>query len=460
MSIDPLDGPAAGLKESLAAAIDHDAAHIAAVGDDIFAHPELAYQEFRTADVVARELRALGLPVEEGLARTGVRARVVGSRPGPVVCVLAELDALHAPEHPAADPGTGAAHACGHNAQVAHLVGVARAMTERAAAGELAGEVVFFAVPAEEYSDIGRPGVSDVEFPGGKQELIRLGCFDGVGLALMAHASGVPEVAPAAPGAGRPTAALGMDWQYTGFTTRRAVFHGRSAHASSAAGHGVDASAAARIALHAIDAQRGTFAEDVRVHPVLRAHPASLNVIADQATVDTLIRGRSARSIADAERRVDRALRAGALAVGAVVELTSAPGFLPLAVDRTLGGLFRRNALVLAGDAGWAEHDFSAASTDAGDLSHLMPVMHATHGGCAGVNHSARFRVVDPVRAYVQPAKALAWTVVDLLHGDAAAARDAIAGYRPRHTRAGYVDAMRATTRRARYPEAAEPWTC
>ncbi|BCB84809.1 amidohydrolase [Phytohabitans suffuscus] len=455
MSVDPLDGPAAGLKESLAAAVDRDAARLAGVGDDIFAHPELAYQEFRTADVVARELRALGLPVEEGLARTGVRARLRGARPGPAVCVLAELDALHAPDHPAADPSTGAAHACGHNAQVAHLVGVARALTERAAAGWLAGDVVFFAVPAEEYSEIGRPGVPDVEFPGGKQELIRLGCFDGVGLALMAHATGTPEPAPG----GEPSASFGMAWHYTGFATRRARFRGRSAHASSAPGHGVDSLSAARVALHAIDAQREAFAEDVRVHPVLRPQPGSLNVIAEQTTVDILIRGRTSQSIADAERRVDRSLRAGALAVGAAVELSSAPGFLPLDVDRTLGGLFRRNALALAGEAGWAEHDFSAASTDAGDLSHLMPVMHATHGGCAGVNHSARFRVVDPVQAYVQPAKAIAWTVVDLLHGDAATARAAIAGHRPRHTRTGYVDAVRATARHTHCVEdVGEPW--
>lgn len=436
------------LKAAIAAAIDRDAVRLTALGEDIFTHPELAYQEFRTADVVARELRRLGLAVEEGLARTGVRARLPGRGGGPTVCVLAELDAIYTPGHPAADPVTGAAHSCGHHAQVAHLVGVARALT-RLAAGELGGDVLFFAVPAEEYSDIDRPDIPDVEFPGGKQELIRLGCFDGVDLAMMAHAVGTGE-----PGGGSaPAGALGMTWQYTGFATRRATFHGRAAHASTAAGHGIDALSAVRIALHAVDTQRASFADDVRVHSVLREHHGTLNVVAEQAKVDIVIRGRTPASIAEAGRRVDRALRAGAFAVGAGVEFTTVPGFEPLAVDRALGGVFRANAVRLTGAGGWSEDEFSAASTDAGDLSTLLPVLHATHGGFAGVNHSAAFRIVDPTQAYVRPAIALAWTVVDLLAGEAGTARDAIAGYRPRYTRSGYVDALRAVARRRRYPQ-------
>ncbi|MFY1634972.1 hypothetical protein ACN27F_17150 [Solwaraspora sp. WMMB335] len=451
------------LKAAIAAAIEQDARRLTAVGEDIYAHPELAYHEFRTADVVARELRRLGLTVEEGLARTGVRARLRGRGHGPTVCVLAELDAIRTPGHPAADPITDAAHSCGHHAQVAHLVGVAGALTELVA-GELAGDVLFFAVPAEEYSDIDRAGAADVEFPGGKQELIRLGCFDGVDLAMMAHALGTGELSddgrpPSRAGDGSgPAGALGMTWRYTGFAIRRAIFRGRAAHASTAPGHGIDALGAARIALHAIDTQRESFADGVRVHPVLRAHHGTLNVVADQAAVDVVIRGRTQASIVDAGQRVDRALRAGAFAVGAGVELTTAPGYQPLSVDRTLGGIFRANAVRLAGAGGWSEAEFSAASTDAGDLSTLLPVLHATHGGCAGVNHSASFRIVDPVQAYVQPAVALAWTVVDLLGGNADAAHGAVAAYRPRYTRSGYVETLRTLARRRRYPQpSAEP---
>ncbi|QOC90130.1 amidohydrolase [Micromonospora craniellae] len=392
------------MKDRLAALIDGDAAHLIGIGEDIFAHPELAWQEHRTADLVAGQLRALGLPVTEGLAGTGVRAELVGAGSGPTVCVLAELDAIRVPGHPAADPATGAAHACGHNAQVAHLVGVARAFVAADLAGKLNGRVVFFAVPAEEYLDI-RFTVDDrSRFPGGKQELIRLGHFDDIDAAMMVHAVGDTRATP-----------LGMTWQHTGFTPLRAEFAGYSAHAASAAGDGVDAMAAARVALHALDAQREAFADHVRVHPVLRTGDPALNVIADHATVDTLIRGLTPNAISQARTRVERSMRAGALALGAGLTVTVGPGYRPLTVDRGLGEVFRRQAIALTGAANWTETPVTTASTDAGDLSALIPVLHPTHGGCVGANHSAQFRVTDPYVAYVLPAKALAWTIVELL---------------------------------------------
>jgi amidohydrolase len=426
------------LKARLAALIDADTARLIALGEDVFAHPELAFREFRTADRVAAELRSLGPTVTEGLAATGVRARLRGSRPGPTVCVLAELDAVRVPGHPRADPATGAAHACGHHAQVAHLIGVARALVAADAAAELAGEVVFFAVPAEEYVDIdfsrAARAAGRTEFPGGKQELIRLGEFAGIDLAMMVHAVGAPDATD-----------LGMTWRHTGFLAKRAEFTGRAAHAAAAPQHGVNALSAALVAMHAIDAQRETFADHVRVHPVVLPREATLNVIADHVTVDMLIRGVTGADIAAAEVRVDRSLRAGALALGASVRIATLPGYRPLPVDRSLGAVFRRNAIALAGEDGWSEEALSTASTDAGDLATLMPVLHPTHGGCAGANHSAAFRVVDPVRAYVQPAKALAWTLVDVL----STARSSADGRLSTH---GYVASVRATARTETFP--------
>src|SRR4029077_5206396 len=99
-------------------------------------------------------LAGLGLPPRAGRARPGVKPRLRGPRPGPTVCVLGELDGLPVPEHPRADPATGVVHACGHNAQLTHLLGVATALVQADAMRDLAGDVVFFAVPAEEYVDL------------------------------------------------------------------------------------------------------------------------------------------------------------------------------------------------------------------------------------------------------------------------------------------------------------------
>src|SRR5919201_4142440 len=144
----------AELKAALAGSLDRARDELAQFGEDIFSHAELGFREERTANLVVEKLRHLGLRPLEGLALTGEKARLRGARPGPTVCVMGELDGLPVPDHPRAGPATGVVHACGHNAQLAHLVGLARALVETNAMEQLAGDVVLFAVPAEEYVDL------------------------------------------------------------------------------------------------------------------------------------------------------------------------------------------------------------------------------------------------------------------------------------------------------------------
>ena len=436
----------AAIKDELYAAIDRHADSLCRFGTDIFAHPELGFREERTATQVAQALRALALEVDEGLARTGVRATLRGARPGPTVAVIGELDALPVPGHPQADRSTGAAHACGHNAQLAHLLGVATALVTADAARYLAGTVVFLAVPAEEYVDLTwraeQAQRGSIEFLGGKPELVRLGAFDGIDLALMVHASGNAGDAP-----------LSMLWEYNGFIAKRIRFIGRPAHAAIAPFRGINALAAARVALQAIDAQRDTFRDEdhVRVHPIVTHGGDAVNVVPHEVRVETFVRGASLAAIFDAAEKVDRSMRAGALALGAEVEIQTLPGYFPLCVDRNLGSLFRENAIALTGAGGWDEGPVCAACTDAGDLSHIMPVLHPNHGGCAGYNHTADFRIVDQHAAYVTPAKALVATVADLLCDDGRDARAAIDAFVPKLTREGYLARMRELTRTERF---------
>jgi metal-dependent amidase/aminoacylase/carboxypeptidase family protein len=177
-------------------------------------------------------------------------------------------------------------------------------------------------------------------------------------------------------------------------------------------------------------------------------------VVPADVRLETFVRGATYAAIVDAGAKVDRALRAGALAVGAAVEIETLPGYMPLFVDTALGALFKDNALMLVGDAGWAEMGPIAASTDAGDLSHVLPVLHPSHGGCVGTNHAADFEIQDPDVAYVTPAKAMAWTIVDLLSDDAAHAQRVLHNFQPRLTRETYLTHMRGLARTERYPPA------
>src|SRR3989338_2195096 len=135
--------------------IDRRGEEIIGLGEQIRRHPELGFKEVKTARLVEETYAKLGLTPRAGLALTGVRADVAGrAGAGPTFAVLGELDALVVAGHPEGDPQTGAAHACGHDAQVAGLLGAAMGLLDAGAFEHLAGRVVFFAVPAAEDGDI------------------------------------------------------------------------------------------------------------------------------------------------------------------------------------------------------------------------------------------------------------------------------------------------------------------
>src|SRR5256886_4693866 len=184
-------------------AIDRRRDEIIALGEQIRRHPELGFKEFKTSRIVEDTLAKLGLSPRSGLALTGVRADLAGrAGDGRTFALLGELDALVVAGHPDADPATGAAHACGHNAQIAGLLGAAMGLIDARAAAHLAGRLVFFAVPAEEYGDIewrvSQARAGKLEFLGGKPELLRLGHFDDVDLPMMIHTTARPEAGKAA----------------------------------------------------------------------------------------------------------------------------------------------------------------------------------------------------------------------------------------------------------------------
>src|SRR5690606_10877181 len=134
---------------------------------DFHQHPELSNREQRTGQVIARELAKMGLEPRTGIAGHGVVAVLKGGRPGPRIALRADMDALPVTERndlPFASKATGeyrgqkvgVMHACGHDAHMAILLGVARALVDRRA--QLPGEVMFVFQPAEEGAPPGEQG--------------------------------------------------------------------------------------------------------------------------------------------------------------------------------------------------------------------------------------------------------------------------------------------------------------
>ncbi len=169
-------------------AIDGAARDLITDAKTVYSTPETGFNEHKTAAYVQQRLQSLGFVVETGIARTGMKAVLRGAKPGPTVAVIAELDAQRVPTHPGADAESGAAHACGHHAQIGSMLGVATALSAPELRNALSGNVAFIVTPAEEFIDIQERlalrASGEIEFLSGKQEMIRLGTFDDVDMAM------------------------------------------------------------------------------------------------------------------------------------------------------------------------------------------------------------------------------------------------------------------------------------
>jgi len=435
------------LKQQVLTAIDRRAEDIIGLGEQIRRHPELGFKEFKTAKVVEETLGKLGLSPKGGLAITGVRGDLRGQAgDGPTFAMLGELDALVVAGHPEADPATGAAHACGHNAQIAGLLGAAMGLVDTKAAQHLAGRLVFFAVPAEEYGDVewrvSQARAGKLEFLGGKPELMRLGHFDDVELSMMIHGTSRPEDGKA-----------GVPTSNNGCIVKTVRYIGKAAHAGGAPHMGVNALYAAQIALMGINAIRETFRDEdtIRVHPIITHGGSQVNVIPGDVRLETYVRGRTVDAIMAANTRVDRALRAGALALGAKVEIETLPGYMPMECDRTMAGLFKATMAKLVGEEHFREIPHRTGSTDMGDLSQVMPILHPYIGGARGSGHGADYEIVDKPLMYVTPAKALASMAIDLLYDGASGAKQVLKTAKPPMTREQYLSFQRSVAKREVY---------
>ena len=395
--------------EKIINAIDKNKEAIIECGEYILNNPELGFKEFKTSKYVKDEFEKLGIEYEENLAVTGVKG-VIGKKDAKInVCLIGELDAVKCYEHPKADAKTGAAHVCGHNAQIASLIGAAYGIVKSGVLDELDGKITFFAVPAEEFVELEyrqslvNKGI--ITYMSGKQELIHIGAFDDVDMAIMIHSH-----------AQTPEYKIFINGSSLGFESKKITFIGKAAHGSEPF-NGVNAMNAAMLALMGINANRETFKDEdrVRIHPIITNGGDLVNVIPDKAVIETYVRGAKKEAIDDAAKKVDAAANAGAMAIGAECVIENIQGYKPLIQNEILSDVFEKNALLFTDKENIYHNINMTGSTDMGDLGYIMPVIQPTMGGFEGALHSKNFNITDPENVYVTASKILALTVYDLL---------------------------------------------
>lgn len=424
--------------------IDTKREELIRLGSDLFHHGERGFAEYKTAERMSSLLKEIGkstlgtesaLEIREGLAGTGIKASI-GPGIGPNIAVICELDGIHCPEHPQAAK-SGMSHACGHNVQMTAMAGAAFALCEPEVLSALNGRVTFFCVPAEEYLGVevrdSLHAAGILSHSGGKAELICRGEFDDIDIALTSHVHMLPYQ--------NADLAVGNN-ACSGFIGKTIVIRGKAAHAAIAPHEGINALNAAALGLTALGMVRETFREEdyIRVHPILKKGGAAVNVVPEEAVVDMMVRGKTIEAIEETSKKVDRAFQGAAYALGADIKIRDSKGYLPV-IERTADRVMLEAARLLKGVRTVAVTSGlqNTASTDVGDLTHLLPVLNVTCGGTKGVLHSKDFQITDPDTAYLATAKVMALTVYKLLKNQAYEAIQIKKEFRPVFTRDEYI---------------------
>ncbi len=415
--------------------IDQQAEKIISCVESIAQEAELGYKEFKTAEKVAAFFDFLGMPHRDGLAITGIKAQI---GQGPInIAVLGELDAVICADHPLADCKTGAAHACGHNLQIGVMLSVAAGMNHPEILKNLGGRISFIATPAEEYVELTYRNTlreqGKIKYLGGKQELIGIGEFDDVDISMMIHSQ-----------KNAPNDFIAIGKSSNGFIGKSVRYTGKVSHAGEAPENGINALNAAMLGLMGIHAMRETFRDEdcIRVHPIITKGGDLVNSVPADVRIESYVRAKTMQAIDATHTKVDQALRAGAMAIGAEVEIETTPGYLPLISNIAMNELFVNNYKANVPEVEVIEVEHFGGSVDIGDVSHLVPTIHPFVGGTKGTLHVKDFASVDYLKSVLNPAKAMAMTIIDLLYDNAELAKEIKQNFQPVFTKEEYIAKM------------------
>ncbi|MBE6808324.1 MAG: amidohydrolase [Ruminococcaceae bacterium] len=412
----------------------------------IWKNAETGYKEFKTSKYLEDSFEKLGYDITRAENITGFYTDIDTGIDGPTVLIMGELDSVICPSHPEANNETGAVHSCGHNAQTATLLGIAAALKEDGVTDNLCGKIRLCAVPAEEMleiefrNELKAKGI--IKYLGGKTEFLYRGYFDGVDIAFMVHTADTYNCVKT----------------NVGFMNKNITYKGVSAHAGGSPWEGKNALYAATCGINAVNAIRETFKENdaVRVHPIITNGGAIVNAIPETVTIESYVRGNSFDAIIDANQKVNSALVGGALSLGTNIEIKDAFGYAPLNNDDNMISLAKEAAEIAIPEENFKYTNIcTSASTDMGDLSSIMPVVHPYAGGSVGTSHGNNYYIEDPEKACIKNAKWQLTMLNLLLRDDAKRAKQIISEFKPlfatKNEYLSYIDSLSSDAERIKY---------
>ena len=392
--------------------------------DYIWKNAETGYKEYKTTAYLKEQYEKLGYTLTMADGITGFYTVIDTNRPGPTLLILGELDSIICPSHPDANKTTGAVHSCGHHIQSATLLGIASALKEEGALDNLSGKIKLCAVPAEELleiefrSNLMKEG--KIKYFGGKPEFMSRGYFDDVDLAFMVHTCNEKE----------SYCHLG----YVGCIAKRIIYKGFASHAGGSPHLGKNAFYAATCGINACNAIRETFEEKdlIRFHPIMTQGGAMVNAVPERAELETYVRGKTFDGIVKINKRLNQALIGAALSLDNNVEIIDKPGYAPLYNDKNLMALSEKAFNLANPDMPYALVDKTeTGSSDMGDLSAVIPVLHPYINGGIGTEHGNDFYIENPEKTLLANAKWQLVMLYELLKDGGKLAKEIKKEYKP-----------------------------
>ena len=396
-----------GIKQQCFSSIDSRADAIFELGRALFAHPELGFKEFETKRLLLEFLTKEGFTVQQEYARTGFQISIGSGHPH--IALIAEMDAIPTPGHPMANHADQeAAHSCGHSSQCAIAVAALLALKDSKAVAD-GGMVSLFFTPAEEYTDMEFRkeliAKGEIQYPAGKIQMLADGVLKDVDVCLHMHAMGESKYH------------FAVDSSLAGFIYKKFIFHGRGAHAAVLPHLGVNALNAFALFQSAAGMLRETCVDEDknRFHGIVTEGGQTVNSIPERVVYEGYVRSFNTEQMQQLSNRLTNAASHCAMAIGGTCEVEDTPGYLPFHPCHALSEVAHQNMLAFVPEEAILKDEKSVAAGDIGDLGAFIPCIQFGYGGITGIIHGKSMQIADEPRVYLETAKILAATAVDLL---------------------------------------------
>ena len=370
------------LKKVVCAYVDEISDELISVSRDIYEHPELKFEEEYASALLADKVRLAGFSTELGVARlkTAIQATHPTASDGPTVAIISEYDAL---------PVIG--HACGHNLIAAAGLGAALAVGK--VKENLPGRLVYFGTPGEEGG-------------GGKVVMVEAGLFEGIDAAMMFH----------------PWSNTVLDRRSLAISEVMIEFTGKASHASGSPEKGINALDAVIQTFNGINALRQHIKDGARIHGIITDGGAKPNIVPEHAAANFYVRALENEYRDELLEKLRACAEGAALATGAKLDFKivghSNKAMKP---NQAIGDAFVENLAELGEPLVPPPADSGMGSTDMGDVSQVVPSIHAYIKICeeSVAAHSREFAQAAISKRGLDvmliAAKTMAMTTIDIL---------------------------------------------